>query len=471
MRVIACYLFVLFFSCYAYKRWYISLCAALAMMAAVEHPDMPKSIAGIQGLSPWNILMANVLSAWWIDRSREGRRLDYPPRVWGHFILVMTVMMIAVARLLISPGVLGQEESFSSMVSEYVINCIKWVLPGILLFDGCRDRKSAHLAIASILVIYFLLAVQTIRWMPLSAIASGGDLSARASKITQNEIGYNRVTLSMMLAGASWATATTLLLVKGWWARVGILVAAGAILFGQALTGGRTGYVSWMLVGVVLGMIRWRKLLLLLPIAAMLVLTLVPQVRERLFQGIAADSGPIQAQNDAYSMTSGRNIAWPYAIDKIQESPIIGFGRHGMVTSGVRDSLWDKYRESFPHPHNAYLEIMLDAGVIGFGIVVTFFGRLLLLAHRLLRDRSDPILTVAGGMCIALILALLFGSLGGQTFYPREGSVGMWAAIGFMLRLVVQQHERDETGSPLFPDDLPQVDAGYEPVPQTTVFA
>ena len=45
----------------------------------------------------------------------------------------------------------------------------------------------------------------------------------------------------------------------------------------------------------------------------------------------------------------------------------------------------------------------------------------------------------AGGACLALVLALLFGAAGSQTFYPREGAVGMWAAIGLMLRATVER--------------------------------
>jgi hypothetical protein len=39
-------------------------------------------------------------------------------------------------------------------------------------------------------------------------------------------------------------------------------------------------------------------------------------------------------------------------------------------------------------------------------------------------------------------LALLFAAMGSQTFYPREGAVGMWCAIGLMLRVYVQRARR-----------------------------
>ncbi len=69
----------------------------------------------------------------------------------------------------------------------------------------CRDRTSLNWAVMATLGIYVLLAVQVIRWMPLSAIADGDALTERSLKILSNEVGYHRVNLAVLLAGAVWA--------------------------------------------------------------------------------------------------------------------------------------------------------------------------------------------------------------------------------------------------------------------------
>lgn len=132
-----------------------------------------------------------------------------------------------------------------------------------------------------------------------------------------------------------------------------------------------------------------------------------------------------------------------------------------MVTTGLRDDLWYELGESFPHPHEAYLEQLLDSGIIGFILVIPIFLFALRRSYVLFRDRSDSLVCAVGCAAFSLILALLLGSFGSQTFYPREGAVGMWAAMGIMLRVYIQRESALAFGTPLFEDD--SMNAGHLP--------
>ena len=62
IRVIFAAIFVITLSVHAWRRsWFVSACGAILMMAVNEHPDMPKSIAGVPGLNLWNVLMGKEL--------------------------------------------------------------------------------------------------------------------------------------------------------------------------------------------------------------------------------------------------------------------------------------------------------------------------------------------------------------------------------------------------------------------------
>jgi O-antigen ligase len=287
--------------------------------------------------------------------------------------------------------------------------------------------------------------------MPPGAAISGQDLGARSQKIIMNEIGYHRVNLSMMLAGASWAVfAFRPMLKKRGFLVFIIIMAALSLVYAQALTAGRAGYVTWGIVGLILCIIRWRKYLLFAPILVIAITLAIPGVVERMSQGFGQgkrDTNPkIEEiyksdpdEPDMYTILAGRNIAWPFIIHKIDESPFIGYGRLAMTRTGLQSFLWEKFGESFPHPHNAYLEMLLDNGWIGFLIVMPFYLIVLWHSISLFRDSRSPVFVAIGGVTCALVLALLVASIGSQTFYPREGAVGMWCAIGLMLRVYVER--------------------------------
>lgn len=458
IRVILCFLFVIGFSIYAWKNWFVSLCGAILLMAVLEHPDMPKSIGGIQGLNAWNLLMLNVLLAWRRGRSWEGLTWDMPRYIMVFVWTYAIVIVIGFARLILDVSALGKSEFFDDFsilwgTSEFLVNCFKWVLPGALLFDACRTRQRVIIGLVCTLAVYFLLALQVIKHMPLSsATASGAELSRRANKVLTRSVGYHRVNLSMMLSGASWAVLTTLTLVQTKRARLCILGAAAAIALGQALTGGRAGYVTWALLGTILCLLRWRALLPVIPATIVLVCSFLPSVRERMLQGIATDSGPRVARTEVYEVTSGRNIAWSYVIPMILDSPIVGYGRQAMIRTGIYRKIVDDYGggETFPHPHNAYLECMLDNGLVGFVCIIPIYLIVLTISFRVLLDRRDPLFAAVGGTSCSLILALMIAAMGSQSFYPREGSVGMWAAIGLLLRVYMERAYANASGTDLF---------------------
>jgi O-antigen ligase len=419
--------------CYAPRNWFVSLCGAILLMAVVQHPDMPRNVAGIQGLNPWNVLLLSVVVSWLVHRSREGLVWDMPWHVTGMVVLYGAVVTVAFVRMIVDRRNLVDPPAF--LISEHFINCLKWVVPGFILYDACRTRRRVMIASLVVLGVYLLLAIQVIRWMPLDYAMAGDALSNRASKIVQNEVGYNRVNMSMLLAGGSWALAAATLFFKDWRIKFGLLSCAAVVAFGQALTGGRTGYGTWAVIGVIFGVLRWRRALPAIPVVAALVLLTMPGVSERLLQGFGGRHGAIEVASNEYEITSGRNLIWPYVIEEIKKAPVLGYGRLAMNRLGVAQYLLEELGEDFPHPHNAYLEMLLDNGVVGLVLVMLFYVFVMWRSVVLFCNRSDAQSAAVGGMALALVLALLIAAVGSQTFYPREGAVGMWAAIGIMLRV------------------------------------
>ena len=336
------------------------------------------------------------------------------------------------------------------LISEYLVNSVKWVLPGILLFDGCRDRSRLKFGLYCTLGLYVLLALQVAKWIPPGVAISGQELTARSLKILVREVGYHRVNLAMMLAGASWAVLAIRPLAVTTGRRSLIILASIFMTYALGLTAGRAGYTTWACLGLVLCLVKWRRGLFLIPIMALVIAIAIPGAVERTKQGFTPETrdvnvrlAPVDSvddnEPDMYTILAGRNIAWKYVVPKIGEAPVFGYGRLAMRRTGIASYLYTEFGEVFAHPHNAYLELLLDNGVVGFLIVISFYLSMLKTGFTLFMDRRNPMYEAVGGVAAALILALLFASVGSQTFYPREGAVGMWCAIGLMLRVSVER--------------------------------
>jgi O-antigen ligase len=454
---------VAFLAAYAWRDWYKALCGLILLLAVVEHPDFPKSIMGVQGLNPWNILLFIVVIAWMAARGREGLKWDMPRQFRNLLIVYFLIIIISFVRLMFDMGPLEQlavyantePESVLSLFSELIINCFKWVVPGLLLFDGCRSEQRFRLATYSFLAVYVLLAIQVIRWMPLSTLTSGGDLEDRSIKILLNEVGYHRVNMAMILAGGSWALFCARVLPNSKFLLNMAVFFSALVFFGMALTGGRMGFATWAAIAVVFGVFKWKKIMILAPVGLALIVTFVPAVQERMMQGFTEDSIDTNtsiealAQSDEegphiYTVTAGRTFAWSFVVEEIAKAPLLGYGREGMKRTGLALFLHAEYGESFPHPHNAYLEWILDNGIIGFIPILMFYYLIVRMSIRLFKDESDRHSVVIGGIALSLVLALLIAAMGSQTFYPREGAVGMWCAIGLALRVYVQRQYQEK---------------------------
>ena len=132
---------------YALRDWYVALCGLIALMAVIEHPDMPKTLLGVQGLNPWNLLLLVVVTG--LARQPPARTPDLghaaqrqpPPaglprrRAGGLPAHVGGSRTAARSPLRISSANTWSTRSSGSM-------------PGLLLFDGCRTRRRFLLGLA-----------------------------------------------------------------------------------------------------------------------------------------------------------------------------------------------------------------------------------------------------------------------------------------------------------------------------------
>ncbi|MBN2593343.1 MAG: O-antigen ligase family protein [Sedimentisphaerales bacterium] len=442
IRIIALYILVVGLSIYAWKDWFKSLCGLILMMVVLEHNSMPRGMLGFQGLNMWNVLFVMIFLAWLASRQREGLVWDMPRRMNILLLLYLAVIVFGLLRAALDRSNIP-EYPLKSLIGDHFINTVKWVLPGALLFDGCRTRRRVILVLVCILSVYFLISIQIIRFMPLAAALGDEDVLEWARISLGRYMNYTAVNISAMLAGASWAILAALPLARKKKYQILLVAAAGAVTLGQALSGGRAGILAWGGTGLLMCLLKWRRYLLLAPLVVILLPIVFPAAAERMLMGFGEVDAAGETAVDEYEFSSGRLMVWPYVIDKIMESPLVGYGRLAMQRTGLTDQLISDLNEAFGHPHNMYLETLLDNGVLGSLPIFLFFGMVIVYSARLFRS-SNRLYSAVGGLALALTLAQLIAGIGAQHVYPRSITLGWWAAMFLMLRIHVEERQAQE---------------------------
>jgi len=446
IRIALLMLVILGLAIYAWRDWFIALCGVILLTAVMEHPDMPRTVMGIQGLNPRNVLILLVLIPWFVKRQAEGARWDMPWIAATVLALFLAIFIIALGRtyvelnhLVVVPEI--SRVTFGYLTTEYLINPMKTVLTGFLLYDGCRTRQRLWWGGLTVLALAVAYTFVFIRIIPLEGLIRPS-LVMRYRHIVGEMTGLHPNDMALVISPALWAMVSLLAVWKSRNKRLMVLGLCVFLLAGIVATQSRAGYIATAGVGMLFGLARWRKLLVLLPASALLACIAFPTIPERMGIGFGVGSYEGQETNDWAEITAGRTTGiWPPVVDSIGESPIYGRGRLGMLRPDVNDRVLLNYDRNPGHPHNAYLEVLLDTGALGFVIVLTFYVALLNIGVRMLRDRKDYLVVFIGAMGTSNVAALLVMGLSGQSFFPESNVVTVWCAAGLALRMWVMRRQ------------------------------
>lgn len=456
MRFYLIWLVFIFVSFFAWKDWFKALCFLVVSMAILERPDFPESALGIPGLDPWNLLFLNVVLAFFLNYKKPYNDLNLPGKTKFFINYYLFFIVLAFFREIGDlSGVHAYADymgaspiSTKDVIVDDLFNTIKYAVPGLLFFYGIglQKEKSIYYGLAAICLLSFLLAALVVKVMPIGALTDGYTLEQTGIRKIDRDIGYYRSDLAILFAAGSWAIFSFKELQTSKTLKLLCIGGSFIIALAMALTGGRIGMGAWFVVGGLLAYFRWRKLLFLAPIVVVIILTFVPAVQERFTQGLASDDEFAEQEPDVSSATSGRTVIWPYVIEEIGKAPWFGHGRRGMQRIGLSLWLQENINERFPHPHNAYLELLLDNGIILSLPILLFYLVLLKYSFSLFRDNRNRLYVLVGGTGLTYLVAHMVGFIGLQHFYPFTSSTSLWCAAGMVLRIYVER-ERIKDGN------------------------
>ena len=241
MRVYLLWLAVAGLALYAWRNWFVSACALVLLSVVMQRQDFPQYLMGINGLNPWNLLFLVTLLAWWVQRRGSGLRLDLPRPVGVLLVIGLLLLLVAYVRAAADLGSIGvgaeegEAPGLIGFTGEFFINRIKFVIPALLMFDGCRTRRRVRIAAGVILLSACAYAVMVIKHVPVSSLLSSSESVFMGYRHRiDRDVGLMAIDMSMLLAASFWALITF-----GWLAvrrrllQIGLLAAAGGGVSGN----------------------------------------------------------------------------------------------------------------------------------------------------------------------------------------------------------------------------------------------
>jgi putative inorganic carbon (hco3(-)) transporter len=194
----------------------------------------------------------------------------------------------------------------------------------------------------------------------------------------------------------------------------------GATLFATMYTFSRGGYLAVLFGVLVLGLLKDRKLLIVLGLFLLTWQTVVPTpVRERVNMTHSAN-GQLEAS------AQERVDLWSNAEKSILSSPLLG--------SGFASFQFGEHVDNLKDTHNWYVKILVETGFVGLVIVIFLLQQFLAMSYSLFKRATDPLYRGLGlGLFTAICTCLVANCFGDRWTYLEITSL-LWVLAGASIR-------------------------------------
>ena len=182
----------------------------------------------------------------------------------------------------------------------------------------------------------------------------------------------------------------------------------------------RGAYLAVLVSVLVLGIMKDRKLLVILGLFLFTWQAVVPvAVRQRVMM-THDSSGQLEAS------AQERVDLWSDAEKSILADPIFG--------NGFATYQYGQHVANLENPHNWYVQVMVETGVIGLIIALILVQQMFSLAYRLFKRAQDPLYRGLGlGLFIAMCCCVVSNSFGDRWTYLEIMGM-LWVLVGAAVR-------------------------------------
>jgi O-antigen ligase len=394
----------------------------------------PHEMFGIVGLNPLNLLLVGTLCSWLLHAFADGsvRRFLPAPLLWLYIVPILVagaigsrhIHEIAPTLLIVYQGL--DFPDAASYLREMMLKPLLMVLFCLLVAAAAaRSARPERLLLPAVASMCVMAA-----FVPVYVAQSGIALRALAAS---DERGFlSALGLHANDLGRLYAIAYALLLftwseARGTRLRAALLAAAALTTVALVLTFSRGAFVALAVVNVLY--LLWRRSVRTMIVAAVVVVAALLLAPAAVYERLAAgEGGGIDA------ISAGRvDGLWLPLLPEVLRHPLFG--------NGISSILWSEAMRrgaghqvlAVTHPHNAYLEALLDMGIVGTLLLCSYFVHVWRRLRALALDRGlAPLLRGFYMGAAAALAGMLVSDFTDSSLAPRPEQAFLWLAIGLM---------------------------------------
>ena len=200
---------------------------------------------------------------------------------------------------------------------------------------------------------------------------------------------------------------------------IGYLLVA-ITLFATMYIFSRGAYLCVVAGTAVLGILKDRRLLVLIVVAILMWQTILPTAVQQRISMTTDDSGQLELS------AQERVDLWHESWEVIKSNPILGtgFGTYVLIphVHGLKDS------------HNVYVKITEETGIIGLGMTLSLLGGLMWLGFGLFRHAEDRLYKGIGLGLVLAVISCAVGNCFGDRWTYVEVSGPLWVLAAAAVR-------------------------------------
>jgi hypothetical protein len=402
----------------------------LLVMLPVEGSYLfPHSVFGVTGLNPLNLVLAATLVSYLVRG--QGLKTFLPkPLAW------LFIVPIVIAGLLGSRHVDEVHPYFYEIevvhftdalgyLRDVLLKPMLTVVAALVIAQAVQKSKKVENFLVPLIVSVWVMSVMAIGYVVAEGI-SIGELALTTSRTFFSALGMHANDL-----GRLYAVAYALLLFT--WGETkdvrlkSMLLATMALLtFALMLTFSRGAFVGWVMVNVLF--LVWKfnaRTVGLAVLAGGIGVAFMPgAVIGRMSLGLVGGG-------DVNEFSAGRvEEIWLPLLPELFKSPIWG---NGLDSTMWAKALWAEMMLPVTHPHNAYMQAILDMGLLGMGLLLAYYWHV----YRTCRDLGSnanlsPTMRGFYQGAVAGLLCFIVTGFAGSSLRPTPEFAFLWIAIGMM---------------------------------------